>query len=70
MGHHLYKNFKSLETASSTDLAYRESSLFMSYVLISAVGLIKKCTFLFKSLKEFTLVIRSGTAQNSGYPKW
>ena len=33
------------------------------------VFVIKKCTFFFKSSKELTLVIRSGKAQNSGYPK-
>ena len=29
----------------------------------------KNCLFLFKSSKEFTLVVRSGN-QNSGCPKW
>ena len=36
----------------------------------SAVDLIKKCIFLFKSSTELTLIVRSGKGKNSGYPKW
>ena len=37
--------------------------------LWSSTFCLRLCVFLFKSSKECTLVITSGKAQNSGYPK-